>query len=160
LYKQLKSVYFALCQSIILYGILSWGGAAKCHMDTVKRAQKSVIRVLSHKPFTYPSITLFKECKLLDVRQLAIREFIQFIYKTNQINNNSSTSHNHTTRFAYNKKLTGPKMKTKFGQRHALFLSPFLYNKLENIKINKASLNTWLINLNIEQSELLLNIQK
>lgn len=67
-----RMVYYAICQSIIQYGISIWGGAGKTTLIELERAQRAVIKVLLKKPFLYPTDTLFNEFGVLRVRQLYI----------------------------------------------------------------------------------------
>jgi hypothetical protein len=53
-----------------------WGSAAKCFMLEVERAQRAVIKVILKKPFRYPTDMLYRECKLLRVRQLYIMKAV------------------------------------------------------------------------------------
>ena len=43
----LKTVYHALYESVLRYGIVCWGGASLCHIKQLKLLQKRVVRVLS-----------------------------------------------------------------------------------------------------------------
>lgn len=68
----LRMVYFAICQSIIQYGVSIWGGAGKSTMIELERAQRAVLKVLLKKPFFYPTDLLYNEFQVLRVRQLYI----------------------------------------------------------------------------------------
>lgn len=70
--ETLKMVYTALCQSIIGYCILVWGGSGKTKFLELERAQRAVLKVMSQKPFRYPTNQLYTELKLLTVRQLFV----------------------------------------------------------------------------------------
>jgi hypothetical protein len=68
----LNRIYIALAQSILIYCIPVWGGAAKsCFMD-LERAQRSLIKVMYRKPYRFPTESLYNISKLLSVRKLYI----------------------------------------------------------------------------------------
>lgn len=68
----IKSVYLALCQSLLSYCITSWGGAARTLLLKLERAQRAILKVCSFLPMRYPTADLYKRCKVLTVRQLFI----------------------------------------------------------------------------------------
>lgn len=68
----LKLVYLALCQSLLSYCVTAWGGASKTAFLELERAQRAVLKVMTRKPFRYPTNDLYNECKVLTVRQLYI----------------------------------------------------------------------------------------
>lgn len=67
-----KMVYFALCQSIINYCIIAWGGAGKVHMLEVERAQRVILKVGAGLPYQYPTSHLYERWDVLSVRQMFI----------------------------------------------------------------------------------------
>ncbi|PZC86430.1 hypothetical protein B5X24_HaOG209149 [Helicoverpa armigera] len=68
----LKMVYFALVQSVIGYCITVWGGATKTKFLRVERAQRAILKVMTKKPYRYPTKELYSNCKVLTVRQLFV----------------------------------------------------------------------------------------
>lgn len=56
--KLIKTVYYALCQSVFTYCITSWGGAAKSHLLKLERAQRAILKVSLFLPFRHPSYDL------------------------------------------------------------------------------------------------------
>lgn len=74
--KILKTIYFALCQSILGYCISVWGGAAKTSFLELERAQRAVLKVMTRKPFRYPTSVLYDECQILTVRQLFVLQTV------------------------------------------------------------------------------------
>lgn len=71
-FQCLKTVYFALAQSILAYCITSWGGTFKTHMLKIERAQRAVLKVITNNPYFYPTTELYKLCEVLTVRQLFV----------------------------------------------------------------------------------------
>lgn len=68
----LTRVYLAICQSIASYCIPVWGSAAKTTLIIPERAQRCVLKVMHKKNFRFPTQTLYKEAKVLTIRQLFI----------------------------------------------------------------------------------------
>lgn len=68
----LKTVYYALCQSLLTYCVTVWGGAPKTHLIHLERAQRAVLKVMSFRPFRYPTVSLLRDCGVLSVRQLFV----------------------------------------------------------------------------------------
>lgn len=76
----LKMVYFTLCQSIVGYCIPVWGGAAKTYLLRAERSQRAVLKVMLRKPYRYPTIQLYADCKVLTVRQLFVLQSVLRIH--------------------------------------------------------------------------------
>ena len=156
----LKSVYYALAQSIICYCITSWGGAPKTTLIEIERAQRAILKVLSFLPYRYPTEQLYKENKVLTVRQLFV---LHTLLKQH-------------TRLVYNPKLSKGKRrydpvethhlrrKTIFARRFFCYLGGYLYNKTHKVlhifNLTKSKckkrLTDWLLNLNYNDTENLL----
>ncbi|CAB3254600.1 unnamed protein product [Arctia plantaginis] len=75
-FDTLKSVYYALCQSVLTYCISIWGGAVKSYLLPLERAQRAVLKVMTFRPIRYSTAQLYQECELLTVRQLFVLETI------------------------------------------------------------------------------------
>ncbi|KOB70631.1 Uncharacterized protein OBRU01_14950 [Operophtera brumata] len=120
--SQLVSVYYALGQSIITYCISSWGGCPKSTLITLERAQRAVLKVLSFKPYRYPTIELYKETSVLTVRQCFIKTILLEQHKIPMPKN----QHVRRQDLVYIK----PLCKTTFAQNFADFLGPFIYNRI------------------------------
>lgn len=67
-FATLRTVYFALAHSILKYCIAAWGGAGKCLMLRLERAQRAVLKVMTHKPVRFPTTELYALCDLPSVR--------------------------------------------------------------------------------------------
>ena|SRR5436190_4942643 len=52
---QLKTIYFAYVQSILLFGIIAWGGAYKSVTCPLQITQKSILKAALKKPRRYPT---------------------------------------------------------------------------------------------------------
>lgn len=78
----LNNIYVALAQSILIYCIPVWGGAAKSYFIDLERAQRSLIKVMYCKPFRFPTESLYTMSKLLSVRKLYILHSTLSYHKT------------------------------------------------------------------------------
>lgn len=158
----IKTVYMALCESIIGYCITSWGGAAKTHLIEIERAQRAVLKVGAGFRFQFPTTQLFREWDVLSVRQYFLLQII--LYK-----------HSHLT---YDRLLVKDKrrkgsvcpalnFRTSLSHNFVCFLGPYIYNKantmlsiypLPRAKC-KAVVVNWLKTLTYQETENLLSTQ-
>lgn len=83
--KNLKTIYYALVQSLLQYGLVIWGGAFDSHINDVFTTQKLIIKTILNRPKIYPTDLIFKEFNVMTIRQLYIKSVISYInkYKTN-----------------------------------------------------------------------------
>ena len=155
--------YYSLCQSLLTYGNLGWGGTHKTLLDQLMKTQKLILKIIFHRPHLYSSTLLFRESGVLDIRQLYIKHsLIHFQTHRQQA---LHRQHDHNTR---NQSLNlHPRMNTSFGQRHYKFLAPKFHNDLpEEIRtLNspskfKKAVHRWIQDLGNEGSEHLLTIQR
>ena len=152
----LRSVYYALAQSVIGYCIGVWGGACKTHIIQLERAQRSLLKTMTFKPYRFPTKTLFEICKVLTVRQL-------FIY--NIITHKHASTPYDSKKFSNKRKIisviNSVRCHTALGRRQKVFLSVHLYNKLNNIlnfyplslRECQSKLRDWLLRQDYEETE-------
>lgn len=152
--KTLKTIYYALAQSIITHGMIGWGGAAKTNIDPLYKAQKVLIKVITKKPYRFSTIQLFKDFPVLSIQQLYIK-IISIHYIKDKLNHHTA-QHNYETRHKH-QHMT-PKTNTTYGQRHYHNLAPKIFNLIEKDikdihlikKINlKHKIHTWIVNKGI-----------
>ncbi|KAG6439229.1 hypothetical protein O3G_MSEX000597 [Manduca sexta] len=124
----LKTVYFALAESILGYCITSWGGACKTNLLRLKRAQRCIFKIMMHKPIKFPTSDLYSQCKLLSVRKLFILKTIlqkhSEVVFDHKIVDNKRRSDRVCDTFKYTTATAG---------RQYYFLSPKLYNKVNKV---------------------------
>lgn len=121
-----KIVYYALCRSLISYGIIAWGGTSKTTLLKLERAQRIIMKVILFKPLRYPTSELYKEFKILSVRQLFIKVAIMKQHKLSR--DYYSNRRPHTVYIV-------PACKTTFAHGFSLVLCPFIYNRISNYVI-------------------------
>lgn len=158
--KDLKRLYYALCNSLLEYASLGWGGCTKTILDPLAKAQKSLLRVILKKPFRYPSDVLFDEIRVLDVRQLYIKKII--LHTQKQRHHYHSIDHYHDTRHSRRNPVVPPTTMTSFAQRQFYYLGPKLFNLLPDLWKSKSTsilrklVNDWLLDLGRVESELMI----
>lgn len=123
---QLRSVYTALVESHLSYGIIAWGGALNRHMLILEIMQKKFLKILLGKSQLFSSNRLFEESKIPDLKQLF---FIKSVSETYLENNIQLISVQETRQTSLRSKYV-PKMNTTTGQRSWSFLGPRCFNKL------------------------------
>lgn len=157
----LKTTYFALCQSLIMYGVGIWGSAPKTTMLPLERAQRAVLKVITRKPYRHPTTLLYSDTKVLTVRQLFVlktilRKHSQVVYDPN-LNSNRRMQHRY-------KVCPILPHRTSLAKRNFKILSSKLYNKI-NKETNiyqctkflcKKRVQLYLTNLDYSQTENLL----
>jgi hypothetical protein len=149
--KDLLVVFNSLSQSIIQYGIIGWGALADSFLKPVTLAQKHALKIILKKPYTYSSSSVYKETKMLDTRQLYIKNILNYYNKRSpQVIRDTQLS---IPRYSLrNKKRSLLRLK-RIGQRHADFIVTKLARILpENMKTPqnnytfKRKTKSWLIN--------------
>ncbi|CAG4940655.1 unnamed protein product [Colias eurytheme] len=155
----LTSVFHALCQSILQYGISVWGGAGITNFITVERAQRAVIKVMLRKPFRFPTADLYSEFAVLRVRQLFVLKAVLTTHRTLKIRKDFKKL---TSRRTFS--LPCPRASSLLAKRCPKFLFPRIYNSVNkhcNITLLsnytcKKVIKKWLHTLSFEETEQLL----
>lgn len=158
----LKTVYYALAQSILSYCIVAWGGATSTAFLQLERAQRGILKVMTKKHYRYPTTQLYKDCEVLTVRQLFVLQVIS--------RKHSSLVYSPDV---YRKRRSdivcqSVKCKTGLTRRHYNGISPRLYNtanKLLHIyplAMNpcRKAVKSWLQKLTYRETEDLLKTVK
>lgn len=155
----LKTVYYALCQSIIDYCITAWGGTVKTNLMAIERAQRAVLKVMLFKPKLYPTAQLYNDCQVLTVRQLFIARLITLQHSRTPYYPESLS---HRRR----KDMVCQLMPVRltYTKRFSNYLGPFLFNKLSKVKPLyklpnfecKQIVTNYLLTLSYEETENLL----
>ena len=154
----LRKLYHALVESIIMYGISSWGGTYFANIEDLYIAQKRIIKVIYKRPQTTPTVPLFRELNLLPFRYLYIYKVLKlFFIRSNSFHNR--TVHSYNTRNPNN--FAGVRCNSEKFRRFYLYMAPFFYHMLPNdIKSLstvrkykfKREIRSWLLSVeNIEQ---------
>lgn len=76
----LRVLYHALVESIIMYGISSWGGIYFSNIEDLYISQKRIIKLIYCRPLTTPTIPLFRDLKLLPLRYLYVYKVLKMFF--------------------------------------------------------------------------------
>ena len=128
LIKMLKMVYFSLVESIISYGIVTWGSASASAMSSLLIAQKYIIKIIMFKNRGFSTELLFKESNLLTLGQLYIKAVIRFMLNNQYYRN--ELLHNHYTRNAVNQNVSLAFVRRSASQGHISYVGPLIFNAL------------------------------
>lgn len=144
----LKTVYFSLFESVLSYGITSWGQASTYLIERIQRVQNSAIRNI--RLGRARDADLFKELMILPVKKL-------YLYKT-VVNNREAfrdlprLEHCYNTRTAAGGNVTTTIYRNKHEHRANSVRLPRIFNALprcireeERIGRLKKDLKLWLI---------------
>lgn len=132
----LKTIYFALFQSHIVYGITIYGGTTKKNLDYILKLQKKAIKAMLDLSKNESVKTYFKELKFLTVYDLYILETIKFCKQNNITNTQTHTynTRNHITSERHNLELY--KKKTTYaGLKFLQYLPQDIANELNVPKL-------------------------
>lgn len=129
------TIYNSLIKSHLSYLIEIWGSTAKTRLDKLQVLQNKIIKMLFNFKFRTSTKKIYRETKLMSIKQLYNYSTCIFIRKT--INKNVHTE----LQFKSSKKLGRPctrraslivlpKTRTKFGQTAITYDGARLYNKI------------------------------
>ena len=74
--KQVKTLYYTLVYSKIKYGILIYGTSNNTVLKSVQIIQNQLLKVLTEKPFKYPTNLLHTELKMIKVEDIFKQEVL------------------------------------------------------------------------------------
>jgi hypothetical protein len=160
--KLIKTVYYALIQSVLSYCIRVWGGAKKTHILKLERAQRALLKVMMFKPYRFPTSELYFLSDVLSVRQLFVVDTILLQHKKLYF------SYNKIQTRRRDKVCTTVSGKTCFINKFQYFLGPYVYNKINkhlniyplNLYECRTKLVAWLKTQHYEDVENILKIIK
>lgn len=93
----LKSVYFAIVEPHLSYGIMAWGGATKNVLDPINKAQKKILKIMLRKPILFPTVELYKLAEVLTPKQIFVKHALIQTHKNR--GTLLHTQHTHNTRW-------------------------------------------------------------
>ena len=145
-YSVRQTIYNSLLKPHILYLIEIWGNAPKTNLKDLQIAQNKIIKMLFHYNYLTPTIKIYKDTKLLNIKQLhayctciliqkilnkTIHTQISFT-KTHQLHNRSSRRKDH---------IVLPRVRTTQGKRSLVYEGVQMYNKLPDEIKGAISIN-------------------
>lgn len=149
------SIYRALVESHLSYGIIAWGGAYQNTIQKLGAIQRKVLKIIHKKPHRFPTNELFELAGVLTVKQLYYRTVL--VDTHNNKVNLSRPSHTHNTRYITTGPLSQSRVHKSRSQMQAVYKGIQLYNKLpiafKDLSVNqfKKHIFKWLI----EQAEVI-----
>lgn len=123
----LKMLYFALVQSVLLYGIPAWGGSYPTTLLPIVTTQKQLIRIIAKKGFFEHTEPLFKHLNILKFALLVEMNCIKQILKESSF---STPAHLISTRFHSGKFMTVAFFRTTLGYNSYLAVGVRGFNAL------------------------------
>lgn len=126
--QTLKIVYYSLAQSILTYCDTAWGGACTTTMLQLERAQRAILKVMTHKPIRFPTVSLYKEAEVLNVRQLYVLHTILRKHRSIAYDPELDQSQRKRSRIC-----SLLPHRTTLANRHYEVLANRLYNKINSI---------------------------
>lgn len=122
---QLSTLYYALVETHLTYGIIAWGGVTNSHLSQLEKIQKYILKIIYKKTYTYPSDQLFLESEMFDIRQLFCLAILIRQHKNKS--ELDEIKHTHHTRYrTYSTRV--PKTEKTIAQRCYSYLGPKIYN--------------------------------
>lgn len=123
----LRNLYHAIVESILMYGISSWGGVYFSHIKDLYIAQKRIVKVIYRRPRLTPTVPLFRELKLLPLRYLYVYKVLKMFFLR------SNSFHNRITR-TYNTRnpnvFAGFPCHSEKCRRFYLYMAPYWFHML------------------------------
>lgn len=133
-------VYLALTQSLMLYGVICWGSCGSTVMDKLIIAHKQNLKIIKRKPIIFPTIEIFKICKVLSPRKIFIWQTA--VYMSKHILDFTLQIYNRPSRKEMRRKYQAPFKTTVFGRRNFSAIAPRLYHLLPNTISNYIDSDT------------------
>lgn len=126
--ENMRTIYMALVQAHLNYGITAWGGAAQNTISKLKVAQKRIIKIIYQKGSRFPSDELFQMSQLQSIDNLYKLESLSHLHK--HITTAPLFEHIHDTRYTQAKPLQIPKTQLNNTQKQHFHIGTKLYNIL------------------------------
>ena len=149
--KLMIEIYNALIHSCVRYGILTWGNAADSILSSLQTVINRAIRIITFAPFGRVDVnSLFKDLKVLGVRDTCFMEKSKFIFKlkndllpitlANHFES-STTAHSYTLRSSSKRSFFVPRLRSS--EKSIQLSSEKLWNKVPESAKLCSSLNTF-----------------
>jgi hypothetical protein len=154
----LNEIYASLVQSVLVYCIPIWGGAAKTRYLGLERAQRALLKVMYFKKRRFPTSELYRFSNVLSVRKLYVLNTVLKKHKDLPYDSKIIKSRRKYSIVQI------PVTKTKFAAVQYTSRSAYLYNKLnkviyfydKHLRASKKLIINFLNNVSYEETELLL----
>lgn len=155
----LRSLYFALVNSRLEYGIVCWGGTYMTNLKSLVTAQKLFVRLILKRNRYDPSLPCFIHLKILPLRSLFVYKTLKIFHRSRNLNQENL----HRARLRNSKNSFVPKPNLTYYTKTFNFLAPKFFNQLENVIKMETNhrrflkkVREWLMSL--ENIELIINV--
>lgn len=145
--KLLQTVYFALVQSALEYGICAYGRANQTNLQKLQRVQNILLKILHKKNPRYSTVELYTNTKVLNIKKLFQKNICTHIHE-NKENFIKPRKHTYSIRKT---NLVTRKCTTTTGQLSLKFIGVKLYENIpkeiqheRDVKKFKMLLKSWL----------------
>lgn len=127
--RNLRTVYSALAESIITYCILAWGGLYDNALNCLAVMQNTVLKILFKRDIRHSTRLLYKELKILSVRERYIYESLLWVFSHKEVRNINADS-SCITRSVSERDLNIPFFRRSHVQRSVFYYGPKIFNSL------------------------------
>lgn len=124
----LKTLYHALVESILRYGIIIWGSAYSTNLESLNISQKYIIKIILGKNKQYSTELLYKQFNVFNLHLLYTKSVLIFTHKHKSILN--IIQHEHNTRQKQCFGVEIPLTRYTTTQRFITYYGPKFYNLL------------------------------
>ncbi|KAI5638258.1 reverse transcriptase (RNA-dependent DNA polymerase) domain-containing protein [Phthorimaea operculella] len=138
-----RTCYFAIVHSILMYGVELWGFAAEWERAFI--AQKRAVRIIAQIPQDSSARPVFKSLRILTLPSLVILHVAIYVRKNLSAYAKYSDLHSHNTRSAA--KLVPVRHRLAKASKLTHVMGPSIYNKLPDEITEAASDSTFQIKL-------------
>lgn len=153
----LKTIYYALVNSKLQYGITLWGGTYYTSLKPLVKAQKKIIRVMLFKGGREKSFPLFSRLQILPLRHLYVYQVTRIFYAKS--GNTVSNINVYFQKLRNRQRTVVPRPYTEAYKKSYNYLASKIWNKinppvndLKSRNIFKRYIRKYLLNLeNIEE---------
>src|SRR5436190_7588529 len=125
-FEEIKMVYYAHVQSVLQYGIISYGGAYSTLLEPLTIIQKTILKMGFGKPRRYSTELLYRESGILSVRQIYIKTILTFIRYNRELVIDPIT-HHHFTRNAAHFGMQVPQLVKSVNLTNSYFLANTIF---------------------------------
>ena len=143
----LKSLYFSLVQSHLMYGIQSW--RSSIHINKLESTQKRAIRIINNKVYNSHTDPLFRHNNILKIRDLYQFQSALFVhdYKQNTLprsfRNYFITHNQNKTNLKHSDYIFLQRPSTKFSSLLPVHQVPSIWNSLSNDMLSIQNRNAF-----------------
>lgn len=82
--KHLKILYFSMIFPYLDYGISLWGSTHTSYLENLQVMQKKAIRLISGAPYNAHTSPLFKQLKMLNLKDMFLLSISKLMYQCSQ----------------------------------------------------------------------------